>query len=404
VYDKTAAWVNGVELSNAWRSYGYIQGVRDFGQWDGDCEPWVSWGNACWQDKPATPYATPAGDPAPWYDSSDPASAEFLGLWIENMEGLDEPTETRTLAQRITTGSATSRQASPGREVVITATMFATSSEGMEFGQRWLSQILINPDECAGAKGSFVFRAACPPRAVGLDPNALLRYLVNVSLLKAPKYTSIHADADSTCDAYFQGVTFTLGSETADVFGYPLPGIGFTNQPLIYGSRQPCVTGACCDPLRDSGRFQWRSAYYPGLTGVGAVPVITIATAAGPPLYRYRITVISDTVGSGCVDQSPMSGTYQCADPITQFEVNGMPPSGVLVLSGVDGQATFYPTGMGGPSVDGSPYVNPLRSRGVAGLADTRGPVCVLGAATDLVSSNNAGVWSVQFQPRYRQG
>lgn len=402
MYDRTAAYLNGVELSNAWRLYAYIQNARTNARWDGECEPWVSWGDACWQDNGT--FTNPVADPAPWYRSAEPESGEFLGLWIEDMKGLDEPTETRSLAQRITAGSAASRQSAPGREVNITGTLCATTERGMEYGQRWLASLLINPDECAGAKGTFVFRAACPPYVAGADPTSLLRYLVNVAMLQPPKYTSVHADEDATCDRWFQGVTFTIGSETSDVFGYPLTGVGFSNQPLVYGVRQACVAGACCDPLRDSGRFRWRSAYNTGRTGVGAVPVITIATAAGPPLYRFRIAVFNDTTGSGCVDQSPMAAVYQCADAVTEFEVNGLPPNTTLVMSGVDGQATFYPTGLGGPSSDGSAFINPLRSRGVAGLADTRGPVCILGAATDLVDVNNTGVWSVQFQPRYRQG
>lgn len=402
MYDRTAVYLNGVELSNAWRLYAYVQDARNRNLWDGDCEPWIQWGNACWQDQGT--YDNPATDPAPWYSSAEPESAEFLGLWLESLDGLDEPTETRSLAARITSGSATSREAAPGREVVVSGTLFARTERGMEFGQRWLSSLLDNRDQCAGANGTLVFRAACPPHVAGADPTSLLRYLVNVSRLKSPKYESVHGDEDATCDRWFQQVTFTLGSETADVFGYPLSGVGFSNQPLLYGVRQACTPGACCDPLRDSGRFRWRTAYYPALTGVGAVPVITIATAGSRPLYRFRIMVIADEDGSGCVDQTPMSATYQCADPVTEFEVNGMPPNTTLVMSGVDGQATFYPTGLSGPSLDGSPYINPLRSRGVAGLADTRGPVCILGAATDLVDINNTGVWSVQFQPRYRAG
>jgi hypothetical protein len=398
VYDATTLYLSGVELSNAHRVLAYVNRARAQGAFVGGCEPMCQAAvNACWQD--AGTYNGIDLDPAPWYVAAEPASLEFLGFEVTSIDGMDSIQATRQMAPRATRGGAASRVLEGPRSLRVTGNMLATTARGMEYGQRWFASVLLTAcDECAGADGTVMVRAACSPTTAAVD---LRRVASGVTLEKADAPRSLL----DGCDAFFQSWSFTLGIESPDWYSATALA-GFSNQALILGAPQACnASVTCCNPLRDLRRYQWRATSTAGVVGGDPIPTITIANG-NATLYRFRIEVHPSTgTGAGtCVNQTPMQAAFQCSTPITVMEVTGLPPNAVLVISGSTGAATAYLSGLGGAATPGEQYINADGTAGARGLLGICQPVCVLGAATGLAVPAAGSVWSVSSLYRFRVG
>lgn len=107
-------------------------------------------------------YYTPKTDPAPWYDASIPESEDFLGLYFQQITGLDSNLQRKPEPTLSGWGGATLNPLrSPGRTLGFQALMFGANEMGLEYGMRWLTEALRNTcDQCGGC--SAVIRTCCP--------------------------------------------------------------------------------------------------------------------------------------------------------------------------------------------------------------------------------------------------
>lgn len=85
-------------------------------------------------------FGTPVTDPAPWYDSSHPESADFCGILPQLIDL--QPVATRAVTQLLGPGGAVGRESLSARIVDVTGWMFAGSQGGMWWGERWLTEAL----------------------------------------------------------------------------------------------------------------------------------------------------------------------------------------------------------------------------------------------------------------------
>lgn len=134
-------------------------------------------------------YQDPAYDGAPWYDAARPESNEFFGIIPE----------VRLLApagRNVTQRSAGRADVGPlvvgARIVQVRGFMYAASPAAMEYGERWLSQVLAGGGPgCAG--DVLTLLPACPPDAAE-DGSAYLRDLLNVGIVDGPVFGEASRD------------------------------------------------------------------------------------------------------------------------------------------------------------------------------------------------------------------
>lgn len=151
------------------------------------------------------PYVAPADDPAPWYDSSRPESADFLGLIAE----ISLPSVLgRSLFPRAGGGGTLGSQALRSRIVQVRATMVAASTAGMAWGERWLTHALTGQlSGCLDAELRLLL--ACPSDDVD-DPASYWRTLAGVGLVDGP----VFGNRDDTPNCSLQVASFQLASST----------------------------------------------------------------------------------------------------------------------------------------------------------------------------------------------
>jgi hypothetical protein len=136
-------------------------------------------------------YVSPASDPAPWYDPSDPRSGTFAGFWIESIEGLlDSPIE-RTITQRVGDGATVSCARANSRTLTVTGWLWASDTCSADYGLMWLRSALLG-SRCAGCNGDDLCLLACCPddnssgEGEGGDLDAQWRTLTNAALISGP--------------------------------------------------------------------------------------------------------------------------------------------------------------------------------------------------------------------------
>lgn len=161
------------------------------------------------------PYTDPEVDAAPWFEPTYPLSAHFLGFWPESIE--IPPSWRRRVAQRSGGGANLGSAILGGRVAVVSGTMYATSALGMQWGERWLSEVL----RCGCADcglGDLCVLPACPPSGIAAaEADGFFRILRGSGIVDGPHFEPVVANR---CAA--QRVVFTMGSRYGYLFGEPV--------------------------------------------------------------------------------------------------------------------------------------------------------------------------------------
>lgn len=276
-------------------------------------------------------FSNPATDPAPWYDGGRPESAEFLGVILDQLGGLDS-----TVNRAITDlagpsgGSAIGPLNVHGRQMPGHGYLVATSYCGIEYGKRWLIDQLAQ--DCNGCAQCQADIRVCAPPDDGSNDSLGSYHVANVALLDGPYFT----DDDCPDLAEF---TFTLGSEKG----------------WLYHDTEPCLPVTTIWPGNDSSgaciNFEdW-------LCGVpGPVNCCTVQ----PPLVGTLGAIITiDCTNEGVADLA-ISTFTSCPPastdvPVTTMTVSSLLTGSQLVIDSAKRTITYLsPDGI---VSDGTPYI-----------------------------------------------
>lgn len=134
------------EVSNLARTWEYLKRYRPR-DIEIICEPNGVLYRIAGQTTPDDPvFVHPSADPAPWYDASRPESAEFLGFVGKPVPG---PAVSRAVTRRGSGGASLGPLRVTERIVQVDGFLFAVTSRGLDYGFRWLSDLIAGDDDCA---------------------------------------------------------------------------------------------------------------------------------------------------------------------------------------------------------------------------------------------------------------
>lgn len=108
-------------------------------------------------------YTTPTEDFAPWYDPTDPATADFYGVYPLAFDGIDDSTRTIESAELTGDGSVVVGSRYTGKDIRVTGMAFAKDDAGLYAGMSWLDSALNGTEEgrCFGDRLNVY--STCPP-------------------------------------------------------------------------------------------------------------------------------------------------------------------------------------------------------------------------------------------------
>lgn len=166
----------------------------------------------------------------PWFDPNEPDSADFAGLLVTSITGLEPGAITRTVTQNVTSGAVLGTPVQAAPQVVVTALLMAATCCGQEYGLRWLRSALQGA--CgAGCGGSDLVFLDCQPQFSDEDCGPVdfeaelapyFRTMKNAALISGPTTTEIPRGCPDCYDCGFLQVTFTFAAGDPCVYRNPV--------------------------------------------------------------------------------------------------------------------------------------------------------------------------------------
>ncbi|WP_413808107.1 hypothetical protein [Streptomyces sp. OE57] len=330
------------------------------------------------------PYTTPAEDAAPWYDESVPESADFAGLLVLSVDGLDTHPVKRSVTNAVTGGGSFGPARVMPRTITVTAVLLGATCCAVDYGLHWLSEVLTGctTGECEG--DCLTLFNCCPSE--DLDPETFAerhrRSVRRVALVDGPSVTARHGDGCTrgACSSGADIITveFVLSAATPWFYTDTMPVLEVA-PPVdpstecvtwcLHGSGEegcegacrlaacPDPTAACADPLCRPPAppvpnmpdtcfcvplAVERECYEVDFTDRPAwsvdVPMITIR-AEDQDIRNLTLTFYERTPGDDTLTCEDMAELQRC-NPHSVYHVRYLPAGGALTLDGQIGRAT----------------------------------------------------------------
>lgn len=108
-------------------------------------------------------YTNPTADFAPWYDPTDPATADFYGVYPLAFNGIDDSTRSIESAELTGDGSVVVGSRFTGKDIRVSGMAFAKDEAALYAGVSWLDSALNGTEEgrCFGDRLNLY--SSCPP-------------------------------------------------------------------------------------------------------------------------------------------------------------------------------------------------------------------------------------------------
>jgi hypothetical protein len=203
------------------RTNAYVRWAVDEGRMGAECctSTDMTW---CNDDSPANAFTNPVDDLACWYDPDVPESADFLGLFINDLTGLEDDPYSRGQSDISGIGTVFNRPVRPGKTLTFDVVLLATSCCGMEYGRNWLAGVLKGSgcvhglskfDDLCGTT-ELRIRVCCP--LPGASDSGVRNFPYS-SLTQG--LTRADGDRKDKCCCSYQRYSFVITTGTPDGFG-----------------------------------------------------------------------------------------------------------------------------------------------------------------------------------------
>lgn len=332
-------------------------------------------------------YVAPEVDPAPWWDPDVPHSADFLGLLVLSVDGLDTRPVTRTVTQGVTGRATLRRPRVQPRTITVTALVVATSCCGVDYGLSWLGEVLAGCDQDGCDGMDLVIGSCCPPEGVTPEEFATryTRTVRRVGVTAGPTVVARSGDGCTStpgCEAGADVVTVEFTVTAAVPWRWTTPEVVLDVPPPV-DDTDDCVTwcvhppgpggpvggceGECPHAPCDQGQGcldpscytpapprapQPLTCYCAPVAAVSevyevdlstrpewgaAVPVITV-DAGSQDLRRVRVSFFPRRPEDEGVSCEEVAGARRCA-PVGVYHVGYLPAGARAVFDGTAGHA-----------------------------------------------------------------
>jgi hypothetical protein len=292
---------------------------------------------------------------APWYSVEIPESAEFGGVWVLNVEGLDTTPIQRTITETVGPGGVAAPHRDTTRTLSFEALLIGCTNAGVQYGLNWLTCRLRETSDNVDTKLRYL---SAHPGGSAADPASLVREVSGVVLTKAPQIVEAVATGSSP-----QATTYRVSWEMAALSPYAyLPSVNvdvdwdeIVRQPINWihaaDCRQPemCVDmpvmfSADCEP-ETIDVVNSPPPVCGGCMPVSGIDKYTFVVPTQEYAFGCRETAVSLVLSN--MGESPLTlqafwrvcGTdIRCEDNVWPLQVSGLPAGAELHLDGVTGR------------------------------------------------------------------
>ncbi|QWY84372.1 minor tail protein [Mycobacterium phage Knocker] len=294
---------------------------------------------------------------APWYTSRIPESAEFGGIWVMDVKGLDVTPTQREVTEMAGDGGAPGIARNPSRKVTFDALLLACTNAGLTYGLQWLAEQLKTTE---GRNDSVLRYLSAHPEHSAADPETLMREAHGVILTSGPEITDQkNAGRGDHHQATMARVSFELTVTRPHAYSppRPVPVVWDTIEvePIKWVHAADCKPARSCDPLPvlfsetcEIERIEVVST--PPPTCGGCLPVCAVTTRTFEvPTRDWPVRGPESVASLKVLNTGARPLTIQlwwrecaalesCGDRLWPVQVSGLPSQAELVLDGVAGR------------------------------------------------------------------
>lgn len=325
---------------------------------------------------------------APWYTTQLPESAEFGGVWVMDVEGLDTTPIERKITETVANGGVASPHRDTTRTVHFDALLVACTNAGLQYGLNWLTNRLRETNTSTETRLRYL---TAHPGHSGVDPDELVRDLHSVVMTKAPEVKEQFVTGSG---ANKQANIYRVSWEMAALNPYSyLPPVPITvdwdritRQPINWIHAADCHKPDPCLKM-------------PVMYSTECVPEEILTVTTPPPVcggclpvsgidkyvftlptqnyvFRSRETAVSMVITNTGEESLSLQAFFRvcntdirCDDNLFPLQVSGLPSGAELHLDGITGRYWAYydervrrPIGVVG-TPNGAPWRPPLIDR-----------------------------------------
>lgn len=323
---------------------------------------------------------------APWFSTRVPESAEFAGVWLLDVKGLETTPTQVEITENAGDGGAPGPVRTPSRKVTFDAYLLACTNAGLTWGLGWLNAQLRK------ATGTSVLRyLAAHPEHSEAVPASLVREVHGVVLSQEPTITDgINAGRGPHHQATSYRVTWEMTVTQPYAYSPPVQlDIDWDTtiiEPIKWVHAADCEKPKSCAPMPaifstecEVERIEVVNTPPPSCGG--CMPVCAVQTQIWQmPTFDWPIRSHETAVTLSITNKGGLGLTLQaywrrcntredCEDNRFPLQVSGLPPTAELVLDGISG--TYWvnyvgrkrrPFGIVG-TPEGAPWRPPLIDR-----------------------------------------
>ncbi|BCK58416.1 sugar transferase [Nocardia wallacei] len=348
---------------------------------------------------------------APWYDPAIPQSAEFLGVWVTNVQGLGPTPVDRTVADAISAGGIAGPHRDKARTVTIEATLVGCTNAGVEYGLSWLACRMLPAKELRGTTLEFL---AAHPEDSAASPALLQREAHRVVLTKElTESKSFGTRGKANRQGAFKAVDWELTILDPYLWGPPttetVTWASTVTEQITWAHPPDCEDPESCTDI-------------PVLASATCIPTTIDVSPVQPPVcagcipvcqVQTRVATVPAALGMVCRDQAVTLTVTAGAAPVSVnfwFRPCGSSAmcdrTGFLSLAGLPAGGTVV-----ADSVLGRPYGvvggQQVRQVGIVGTpsgAPWTPTMLAAGGCWELVAQHEPGLaFTVQMSVRGRQ-
>lgn len=325
---------------------------------------------------------------APWYTTRMPESAEFGGVWLMDVKGLDVTPTQREIHEMAGDGGAPGPTRTPSRKVTFDALLVGCTNAGVTYGLQWLTTQLRST---AQRTDSVMRYFAAHPEHSSVNPAALVREVHGVVLSQDPNVTdalntSRKPHSQATMLRVSWELTITRPHAYSPPITVPVTWDMIEVEPIKWVHAAECKKPLSCEPMpalfaKNCQIEQIEMVTSPPPTCGGCMPVCSVATHVFQvPVFDYplrsRETAVSMVIRNTGVNELTLQGYWRrcnaredCDDQLWPLQVNALPANAELTLDGIGrrywikmGRQNYRPFGFVGTPA-GAPWRPPLIDR-----------------------------------------
>ncbi len=329
---------------------------------------------------------------APWYSVELPESAEFGGVWVMGVTGLDTTPLSRSVTETVRHGGVAGPHRDTSRSISFDALLVGCTNTGVDYGLQWLTCLLRATNDDSTTRLRYL---SAHPGDSAVDARLLARELRGVVLTKAPEITSAFGGGTN-----HQANIYRVSWEMVALNPYSYyPSVSandyvtgeiawdrITRQPVNWIHAADCKKPESCDPMpimfsTDCVPEEIEVVNVPPPVCGGCMPVSAIDKYSFQvPTHEYpfrcRETAVSMVIRNTGEDPLTLQGFWRecgsdvrCEDNQFPLQIAGLPASAELHLDGVTGKYWAWyderirrPVGVVG-TPHGAPWRPPLIDR-----------------------------------------